>query len=461
MRMHGMKQKNKMKKKLNNAGMTLIEVLIAMVILAVAIAPLMRSFVQVAYYGNKGRSLQQTSGIAQTVMENCKAYNMKAIQLKFANRTLIAHDYTSGASWIDASTGDDYHYFIDGMTVDNREVGMEILIKPMNTKDASGIAMPFEADFMNYDNVNDVMDAVFVPQHTMATTHSTSNFRELEREICLNDLLMTVLNHIKAADNTLTLSVFNLWTDYIASGPNRGELAFKRDIEIETYSDGGFDKVKVTYIYQLIVNDPVYDYTDAVTGDPKTITIPVSSMTKQDSAIIYDNTATKVNNAALERIYFYYYPAFNNYDYYDFPCVEDKITIKNNIGKDVDFYLIKQNNTAINDSEEEIMEDGYDVKVQVQGENVVNLYHNLRTNMGTPVGDDRPFASASWPVETDDLTTSGTVTVNDMHSLIIDENRKLMYTIDIKAYANPEYDATSKTMSGDELLSLSGTKINW
>lgn len=461
MRMHGMKQKNKMKKKLNNAGMTLIEVLIAMVILAVAIAPLMRSFVQVAYYGNKGRSLQQTSGIAQTVMENCKAYNMKAIQLKFANRTLIAHDYTSGASWIDASSGDDYHYFIDGMTVDNREVGMEILIKPMNTKDASGIAMPFEADFMNYDNVNDVMDAVFVPQHTMATTHSTSNFRELEREICLNDLLMAVLSHIKTADNTLTLSEFDLWTDYIRSGPNRGELAFKRDIEIETYSEGGFDKVKVTYIYQLIVNDSVYDYTDAVTGAPKTITIPASSMTKQDSAIIYDNTATKVNNAALERIYFYYYPAFKDYDNYDFPCVEDKITIKNNIGKDVDFYLIKQNNPAIADNKEELLEDGYDVKVQVQGENVVNLYHNLRTNMGTPVGNDRAFTSASWPVEWDDLTTDTTVTVNDMHSLIIDENRKLMYTIDIKAYANPVYDATSKTMSGDELLSLSGTKINW
>ena len=66
-------------RKVNNRGMSLIEILIAMTLLSVAIVPWMYCFVNIARFSAKGRALQHTSVMAQTVMENCKAYSRRRV----------------------------------------------------------------------------------------------------------------------------------------------------------------------------------------------------------------------------------------------------------------------------------------------------------------------------------------------------------------------------------------------
>ncbi len=67
----------------NQKGMSLVELIIAVTILSVAIAPLLYSFAHSARYNAKAKKAQRATTAAQTVMENIKAYNLDSLYEKF------------------------------------------------------------------------------------------------------------------------------------------------------------------------------------------------------------------------------------------------------------------------------------------------------------------------------------------------------------------------------------------
>jgi len=82
-----MKRKWKLfrRKKENNRGVTLIEALVATVILALAVVPLMNSLVVTARINGKARKQQETTTLCQTIMEQVKAQTPRGMYLETLN----------------------------------------------------------------------------------------------------------------------------------------------------------------------------------------------------------------------------------------------------------------------------------------------------------------------------------------------------------------------------------------
>lgn len=89
-------------RKLNNAGFTLLEVLIAMVILAVVSVPLLRSFVAAAQTNQRAKIEAVCTNAAENVAENCRNVRANDILVKYVGKEFDNADY-------DAST-DSYNY---------------------------------------------------------------------------------------------------------------------------------------------------------------------------------------------------------------------------------------------------------------------------------------------------------------------------------------------------------------
>lgn len=78
-----MKIQRRRDRKLNNAGMSLVEIVVAMFILAAVTAVILSVFVYSIRLNSRSRTRQQTTAAAQTVMENFKAYSVQEIGEQF------------------------------------------------------------------------------------------------------------------------------------------------------------------------------------------------------------------------------------------------------------------------------------------------------------------------------------------------------------------------------------------
>ena len=70
-------QKHTKEGQLNNAGFSLVELLIAMVVLAIIVVPLLHSFVTSARTNAKSRSTMHATAIAEDVMEMFEAHSLE------------------------------------------------------------------------------------------------------------------------------------------------------------------------------------------------------------------------------------------------------------------------------------------------------------------------------------------------------------------------------------------------
>ena len=70
-------------KKLDNKGFSLVEVLIAMLIMAVVSVPILSCFVSAAKYNGKAKTNQHITGAAQSIMEGFKANTMESLVKQF------------------------------------------------------------------------------------------------------------------------------------------------------------------------------------------------------------------------------------------------------------------------------------------------------------------------------------------------------------------------------------------
>lgn len=68
-----------------NAGFSLVEMLIAVVILAIIVVPTLRLFVSSARINGKAKQSQRATTVAQDIMEGLKAYNIEELREQFNN----------------------------------------------------------------------------------------------------------------------------------------------------------------------------------------------------------------------------------------------------------------------------------------------------------------------------------------------------------------------------------------
>lgn len=98
-------KRRKDKKQNKNRGFTLVEVLVAVAILGVAVAPILSSFVSVARVNSTSRKRLSATIVAESLMETVKATSLKEVakQCVFTEDgfSLVAGDLESGKSFTD------------------------------------------------------------------------------------------------------------------------------------------------------------------------------------------------------------------------------------------------------------------------------------------------------------------------------------------------------------------------
>lgn len=127
-------------RKLNNVGMSLVEVVIAIAIMSIVILPVLRTFVQSARYNATARMRQQTTAAAQTVMENFKAYSVQEICDQFDSNSFNVSASPANFSTLcvpDSPSVGDYLFEITGMRY--QDVDYDVRVELTSHKNSSGI----------------------------------------------------------------------------------------------------------------------------------------------------------------------------------------------------------------------------------------------------------------------------------------------------------------------------------
>ncbi len=469
-----MKKATCQKNKLNNAGLTLVEILVAITILTVAIIPLMHSFIYVARHNVKSRDLQQTTVLSHTVIENCKSYTLQEIEASITDSTAPTYPFLKNA---DASVKDTinstatttyYHFdnvkmYSDGAgNVSNQVYDVRMTIEP---------AAGSEQLMMSYEDMNAYRDAVFMAETATTNTSPALNASDLDgiaHDRAIAAIKALVSSHSMAAHGfQVNMTDTEVVNSFQSGGLNAGNLSARKYITV-TASEGagGVQTVDMNWEYKYSVagGSFTYELTHPVTGvvSTDTVTIPAMGLNSNFNFAIYNNSETK-DKTDLENIYLFYYPAYSNEHVTAYPYLSEEISIENNLSDSVNVYLIKQSNPTMTKTELHIAETIYSPILKgndLTGGGGIKVYHNQDENLGGGSTTGWSDLNATG-LELIDYDRDPSPTVVDEESLINVETKQLMYRVVVDIYDSSAFQSTSMTMNGEPLSSMSATFLNW
>lgn len=376
------------KRKLNNRGLSLVEVMVGIVILGIVTGPLLHSFVSAMRYNQRAKERQRTTTAAQSIMEGFKAYDIEELCWQFsgdpahpfrviANSGVVSEEALSdrsgdgvpdtsilsqadGTLAFEPASDGHYAFVMQNISFESKLYDARVEVRPK-------APLP-DADFngtqnmATFEDINGYLDAIYKPQ---------ANRDQLAYTLILNKLL-DKLNEEDASDEEFLLA--DLDTD---------KLRVEKETTVTIASpDAGVCVVTVTTVYKYDARH--YPYEDA-DGNEQELGFHgnLGVDDDDDSAVIYteeiyNNTQTAADGAHLEKVYLYYYPAYR--DVSGVKISSETIILQNNSGEAKDIYLIKQVNGTLSNVWLNNYENSYSPTVTGTG-SAINLYHNLNTNL--------------------------------------------------------------------------------
>lgn len=477
---NGMKKILRRGEKLNNKGVTLIELMVAIAILSIAIIPLMYAFVNSMKYNAKGRELQQTTVLAHTIMEKCKGLTTEEIDDRMDNHTFL-DTQTVGASnnstktpmtgtttsWgSSGSLADDgtETYYIGGVQLENHNYDVQMTVSFHERVDLYGGNSKTESVMTYTESMNKYNDAVFTVNTLSDTTIDGAEVSVAGLDFeAYNKALQTISDGIKAkaAENQNITEEVNVPFSYIISALG-DDLQVYRYIAINATNDGNsHDIVQVTYTYTFKVDGGEYTYNyqrpDGGASIPLTVNLGVDEIPLYNpSFTIYDNAATMVNGASLDNIFFFYYPAYNGGSTEEpvtegitnYPITEDIITINNNTGRVINFHMVKQKNPLYSDASLITMEQhNYSPYISANADMI--FYHNFDQNLGDPLAN------------ISNIHINAPQSVRIMGTLYQPTSEQLMYDIELSIFPAGSYDGSDIISGSEPIITLNGTILDW
>ncbi len=487
----------KKKHKLNNAGMTLVEILIAMAILSVALVPLMYSFVNMARYNMRAREVQQTTVLAQTVIENCKAYSYEEIEDQITGSSFSFIDNINGPT---AKVGDSF--YISKVKAENQFYDVVLSVNAYERlvdDGAGGSAIMTSYDMMELNSMNPSLDAIFTVKTESwddpgTTDIESGTFAEsLDYEMynaALQDISDKMALQAEAALEAFKLSgtidekLTVIEDVYLSIDDVKTELGsdfeMYRDIAIDITQSGTTEKVWVTYTYKykvaggsfthiFTVTDPMGEVADGYLTSNLDCTGEI--LVGSHKFLIYSNEASyaDAHKTHVDNIYFFYYPAYDTISgstvaSQPYAYKGDVITINNGLSRtDLNLHLVKQKNLLFSDADLSILDEAYNPTITGSGV-LTNVYHNLYDNVvdGTSTANVVSFVDPLKPVVTYNMYS---VEHKDtMYSMETD--KELMYTVVVDVYKSGALQTdgagnVSLDTGKSPVLSMDGTFLDW
>ncbi len=434
----------KSRSKLNQKGMTLVEVIVAMAILAVVIAPTLRIFASASGTNLRSRQRQRATSVAEGAMESLKAYNVEQLCTQF-----LANNFKGVVKSTDAArpTVMSAHAVFGGVEQ-----------SPIRTDGT----LQDEADSYKLTAKNVVSEGQYYDMEILLTPSVAPNVLKMEDSNTYSDAIICLEENTaysakgqlaQKAEDTLTANFSSYHPS--ASNPVVESVTisdFKRVIDIEVNDDGTVQTVayKVTYTCKAQVNYTYSTGTGSASGSKsydetvlkyEEVLDAVSGATE---LTVYDDSATIAGTvllgrkAKLNHIYLYYFPVYTSM--FD-TGAKDEINIMANLTGLYDYLpatsakdskaqgydplkitVAKQLATVLSDVELNSGEVGYNVSVKgtvTGGE--VEMQTNLTENLS-------PMGSVIAPPSISGFGSSKTVQDSILDRVV------LLYNVEIHVY---------------------------
>lgn len=377
----------------SNKGYSLIEVLIAVIILSIVVIPLLTAFILSAKLSKKAKSAQLETTVAQTVMEDFKNTSIEK----------VFDYYTSPLSGINASASIgglsdlfDYKFERRDINVGGITYRTEVLATAQKAANIIEVT-PFSATF----------DYAFV----QSLTDESEQYSKILNEAA---------SKINEDYNYKNASGDYVYGEYTGDSLVKSKIRISRNITIKI--ERVADKIKVSNSIQYkgkISGHPGYNKTDgsAITIDDVDIIIPAISIDENDKIYPDDPTLGKT----LENVYIYYFPAYKNGKLH---CDEDKIEIVNDTGEEFDVYLIKQLNPEYSEGNVLTWEGTYSPTVNrlpAYSSNL-RLHSNIKKNISPSADSSTPPVCSLVAIDDDMLYATKSInTIYDLEVNVYDQ----------------------------------------
>lgn len=445
----------KWNQKLNRKGMTLVEVIVAMAILAIVIAPTLRIFASASGTNLRSKQRQRATSVAEGAMESLKAYRVDQLCDQFlsnsfkgvvqstdgsratamsavaVNGGVEQSPMRSDGTWRDDA--DSYKLTAANVVSEGQYYDMEILVTPS-----------VAPNVLTVENLNTYSDAIICLEEDTAYDAMAKLDQKARQQLDNNFATYhpTATSH---TINTVTIS------------------DFKRVIDLAVNDNGTVQTVvlKVTYTCKAQVN---YNYSSPTGSGSANRTYDETVMKYQEvldavsgaeELTVYDNSATIAGTdvfgrkAKLSHIYLYYFPAYTSgfgtgardeikidaaltglYDYLPGTNAADRRSVNDSRAQGYDplqITIAKQMATVLTDAELNSGEVGYAVSVNGS---LTGGKAQLQTNLSENLS---PVGSVIAPPSISTVFSSAETPVREIRDSYV-ERVVLLYNVEIHVY---------------------------
>lgn len=447
--------KNGRKRELNNAGFSLIELLVGITILAIIVGPMLYAFVFSTSMNTKSRRNLYATTVATDIVEGIKANTVQTVAGQMGNYGSYSTEFdliklgVNEAGELNYSSG---AYSVATTPTATRTV--ETITHPgppITTEDVVKYTLPDGPQSKLYFYIDDA-SPLFEKYDALIELDPTPYQASGE----INDLEMPVFNSVggksyvqRGADKMLATNTSNIYG--LAASVNPGMSAFSDDdlwnmlyrtIRIDVHNDGTDTKVLVSYIYTM-----------------KGYGITEVSYTDVDRAVLYDSTKT---TEPLDKVYLFYFPMYNS----KAGDIHDEIIVNNNNNADstytdvgdsqkIDIFLIRQESAVANLLTAELQ---YRTNVWVKEKSTeadakTHIRTNIGENMYTRYEPSVPLEVAQGIYKYNATTNPTTVkTALDVRSLIDEKKQDLLYKMNVTVYKSDAIQSGTVDFDGSEKL---------
>jgi prepilin-type N-terminal cleavage/methylation domain-containing protein len=399
-----------LRKKRNNKGMSLVEVIISVTILSIVIVPTLNILTSAMVYNAKAKKRQQATITAESIMETFKGYDIATLEKAFSTDDASSlfgvecsaklegssSESESGTSEADTTEGDvstakttekykSYKFTIDNYQDNGRTYKAIINVIPISNANANL--------YVQY-NTNNTNSAIYEGNKSDGKdieSKCREAFIDSEFSGLLDKLETTTPkdingNDIDAKNNTLydsNIKVVGRELEFEISGSDSVTITpvIKYTYYIENF----------VYYIPTVPENPTDPYpkdeeSDSTLPTPggvlyaseeKTLSqYPTDDMEYKYLTLEVTGKAIKTGISAkkFRRLYIYYYPYYKS-------GTTDKINIINSTANgDIECYLVKQRDKSISMTKCINLESAYNPSIKIDGS--VTVYHNLNINLG-------------------------------------------------------------------------------
>lgn len=450
----------------DNRGITLVELIVSIAILALIVLPFLNAFVTATKTNVKARNKMNATHLATNIMEGIENNSMKTMAYQF-NYPSEGFDLADGFDMADGSNAKELYYkngkytdvkrFEDVMNAhpeaENLDKWMTSSIHKKNNTaflgDTSSWKFVENKEHKYYFWMTDVKSGT-KKYNAMVTVdgkgEANSKVEQYNAIDKVADMSAMDSNYDCMSSDVATIDeLVNTLKSRGYSDIESNKDSISRTITLDI-TGGSSTKVTVSYSYKFTSGGQMHVFPED------------AAMKQMYTSVIFDNTSNTANRT-LKNIYLFYKPWYTSTANSDWNSCKDTIIINNNDKVDCTVNIVKQNY----DDKSSDDEDKYRMYVRVneKGNNTGNAHVSICTNLDTNMKDP-DSKSKTQPQQAKYMFNSNNTQSTVKKSIKIDDLTKSktverLYNVTVDIYDSKTCSTPDKLAGAKKAATMTGS----